>query len=124
MNGYHGYVFISRGKEFGHDVDFIVTALELGKEESLLLDIIERLKHHVSMWPLSFYALTQCKAPVSPQVSAVRTQGQFLSSPFKRRCCILANLSILAALPVITGQRTEVKMLRGIIGESSSEFYL
>ncbi|XP_053188991.1 DNA nucleotidylexotransferase [Scomber japonicus] len=35
-----------RGKEFGHDVDFIVTALELGKEESLLLDIIDRLKHH------------------------------------------------------------------------------
>ncbi|KAM7408208.1 hypothetical protein PAMA_002077 [Pampus argenteus] len=33
-----------RGKEFGHDVDFIVTALELGKEESLLLNVIDRLK--------------------------------------------------------------------------------
>ncbi|XP_044228923.1 DNA nucleotidylexotransferase isoform X3 [Thunnus albacares] len=33
-----------RGKEFGHDVDFIVTALETGTEESLLLNVIDRLK--------------------------------------------------------------------------------
>uniref|UniRef100_A0A673C511 DNA-directed DNA/RNA polymerase mu n=1 Tax=Sphaeramia orbicularis TaxID=375764 RepID=A0A673C511_9TELE len=33
-----------RGKEFGHDVDFIVTTPELGKEESLLPIIIDRLK--------------------------------------------------------------------------------
>ncbi|XP_027131757.1 DNA nucleotidylexotransferase [Larimichthys crocea] len=32
-----------RGKEFGHDVDFIVTTTELGKEESLLPRIIRRL---------------------------------------------------------------------------------
>ncbi|XP_042290198.1 DNA nucleotidylexotransferase [Thunnus maccoyii] len=33
-----------RGKEFGHDVDFIVTALETGTEDSLLLNVIDRLK--------------------------------------------------------------------------------
>ncbi|XP_072247530.1 DNA nucleotidylexotransferase [Leuresthes tenuis] len=33
-----------RGKEFGHDVDFIVTTPELGKEERLLADIIEGFK--------------------------------------------------------------------------------
>ncbi|XP_045926028.1 DNA nucleotidylexotransferase [Micropterus dolomieu] len=33
-----------REKEFGHDVDFIVTTPELGKEESLLPIIINRLK--------------------------------------------------------------------------------
>uniref|UniRef100_A0A672HGC2 DNA-directed DNA/RNA polymerase mu n=1 Tax=Salarias fasciatus TaxID=181472 RepID=A0A672HGC2_SALFA len=33
-----------RGKEFGHDVDFIVTTREPGKEEKLLTGIIERLK--------------------------------------------------------------------------------
>ncbi|XP_076599729.1 DNA nucleotidylexotransferase [Chaetodon auriga] len=33
-----------RGKEFGHDVDLIVTTPQLGKEESLLPSIINRLK--------------------------------------------------------------------------------
>uniref|UniRef100_A0A3Q2R089 DNA nucleotidylexotransferase n=1 Tax=Fundulus heteroclitus TaxID=8078 RepID=A0A3Q2R089_FUNHE len=33
-----------RGKEFGHDVDFIVTTAELGKEKSLLINIIDILK--------------------------------------------------------------------------------
>uniref|UniRef100_A0A3Q1I5L4 DNA nucleotidylexotransferase n=1 Tax=Anabas testudineus TaxID=64144 RepID=A0A3Q1I5L4_ANATE len=33
-----------RGKEFGHDVDFIVTTPEQGKEETLLPNIIDRLK--------------------------------------------------------------------------------
>ncbi|XP_029306047.1 DNA nucleotidylexotransferase [Cottoperca gobio] len=33
-----------RGKEFGHDVDFIVTTPELGKEDRLLLNIIDGLK--------------------------------------------------------------------------------
>ncbi|XP_039995503.1 DNA nucleotidylexotransferase isoform X2 [Xiphias gladius] len=33
-----------RGKEFGHDVDFIVTTPELGREKSLLPDIIDELK--------------------------------------------------------------------------------
>ncbi|XP_041803320.1 DNA nucleotidylexotransferase [Chelmon rostratus] len=33
-----------RGKEFGHDVDLIVTTPELGKEESLIPSIINRLK--------------------------------------------------------------------------------
>ncbi|XP_054456602.1 DNA nucleotidylexotransferase [Anoplopoma fimbria] len=33
-----------RGKEFGHDVDFIVTTPELGMEESLLCKIIAELK--------------------------------------------------------------------------------
>uniref|UniRef100_A0A671V0L5 DNA nucleotidylexotransferase n=1 Tax=Sparus aurata TaxID=8175 RepID=A0A671V0L5_SPAAU len=32
-----------RGKEFGHDVDFIVTTPELGKEKNLLPSIIKRL---------------------------------------------------------------------------------
>ncbi|XP_076025395.1 DNA nucleotidylexotransferase [Genypterus blacodes] len=34
----------SRGKEFGHDVDFILTTPELGMEEPLLLAVIDRLK--------------------------------------------------------------------------------
>ncbi|KAF7656099.1 hypothetical protein LDENG_00046170, partial [Lucifuga dentata] len=33
-----------RGKEFGHDVDFILTTPELGKEKSLLPNVIDRLK--------------------------------------------------------------------------------
>ncbi|XP_049456426.1 DNA nucleotidylexotransferase [Epinephelus fuscoguttatus] len=33
-----------RGKEFGHDVDFIVTTPVLGREETLLPDIIDELK--------------------------------------------------------------------------------
>ncbi|XP_037544145.1 DNA nucleotidylexotransferase [Nematolebias whitei] len=33
-----------RGKEFGHDVDFMVTTAELGREESLLPEVIDRLK--------------------------------------------------------------------------------
>ncbi|KAM4729499.1 DNA nucleotidylexotransferase [Anableps anableps] len=33
-----------RGKDFGHDVDFIVTTTEQGKEENLLIDIIDSLK--------------------------------------------------------------------------------
>ncbi|XP_068597237.1 DNA nucleotidylexotransferase [Brachionichthys hirsutus] len=32
-----------RGKEFGHDVDFIVTTPELGQEESLLRNLVDRL---------------------------------------------------------------------------------
>ncbi|CAB1413759.1 unnamed protein product [Pleuronectes platessa] len=38
-----------RGKEFGHDVDFIVTTPETGREKSLLPDIIDRFKQEVSM---------------------------------------------------------------------------
>uniref|UniRef100_A0A3Q3W361 DNA nucleotidylexotransferase n=1 Tax=Mola mola TaxID=94237 RepID=A0A3Q3W361_MOLML len=33
-----------RGKEFGHDVDFILTTLELGKEENLLQSVVRKLK--------------------------------------------------------------------------------
>ncbi|XP_042358609.1 DNA nucleotidylexotransferase isoform X2 [Plectropomus leopardus] len=33
-----------RGKEFGHDVDFIVTTTELGMEENLLNEVIDELK--------------------------------------------------------------------------------
>uniref|UniRef100_A0A3B4FC17 DNA-directed DNA/RNA polymerase mu n=1 Tax=Pundamilia nyererei TaxID=303518 RepID=A0A3B4FC17_9CICH len=33
-----------RGKDFGHDVDFIVTTPQLGKEERLLTSVIDRLK--------------------------------------------------------------------------------
>lgn len=42
------YVFICRGKEFGHDVDFILTTLELGKEENLLQSVVRKLKKQVS----------------------------------------------------------------------------
>ncbi|XP_010895307.2 DNA nucleotidylexotransferase isoform X2 [Esox lucius] len=33
-----------RGKEYGHDVDFLVTTPELGREEGLLLHVIDRLQ--------------------------------------------------------------------------------
>ncbi|KAM3834021.1 DNA nucleotidylexotransferase-like [Diretmus argenteus] len=33
-----------RGKEFGHDVDFLLTTTELGKEEGLLLSVLDRLR--------------------------------------------------------------------------------
>uniref|UniRef100_A0A8C7DBF3 DNA nucleotidylexotransferase n=1 Tax=Oncorhynchus kisutch TaxID=8019 RepID=A0A8C7DBF3_ONCKI len=33
-----------RGKEYGHDVDFLLTMPEMGKEEGLLLHVIDRLK--------------------------------------------------------------------------------
>lgn len=42
-------VFVSRGKEFGHDVDIIFTTLELGKEENLLLDVIKSLEKQVRL---------------------------------------------------------------------------
>lgn len=45
----NGSVFISRGKEFGHDVDIIFTTLELGMEENLLLAVIKSLEKQV--WP-------------------------------------------------------------------------
>ncbi|MEQ2204170.1 hypothetical protein XENOCAPTIV_009023 [Xenoophorus captivus] len=37
-----------RGKEIGHDVDFILTTPELGREESLLISVIDHLKKQVS----------------------------------------------------------------------------
>lgn len=40
-------VFISRGKEFGHDVDIIFTTLQLGMEENLLLAVIKSLEKQV-----------------------------------------------------------------------------
>lgn len=40
-------VFVSRGKEFGHDVDIIFTTLELGMEENLLLAVIKSLEKQV-----------------------------------------------------------------------------
>ncbi|XP_035461974.1 DNA nucleotidylexotransferase isoform X5 [Scophthalmus maximus] len=40
-----------RGKEFGHDVDFLVTTPELGREKSLLPDIIDRLKQDTESGP-------------------------------------------------------------------------
>ncbi|XP_041722248.2 DNA nucleotidylexotransferase-like [Coregonus clupeaformis] len=33
-----------RGKEYGHDVDFLLTMPEMGKEEGLLLHVIDRLR--------------------------------------------------------------------------------
>ncbi|KAK6328858.1 hypothetical protein J4Q44_G00008360 [Coregonus suidteri] len=33
-----------RGKEYGHDVDFLLTVPEMGKEEGLLLHVIDRLR--------------------------------------------------------------------------------
>lgn len=42
-------VFISRGKEFGHDVDIIFTTPELGKEENLLLDVIKSMEKQVRL---------------------------------------------------------------------------
>lgn len=43
----NGSVFISRGKEFGHDVDIIFTTLQLGMEENLLLAVIKSLEKQV-----------------------------------------------------------------------------
>lgn len=43
----NGCVLVSRGKEFGHDVDIILTTLEVGKEENLLLDVIKSLEKQV-----------------------------------------------------------------------------
>lgn len=52
-------VFISRGKEFGHDVDIIFTTLELGMEENLLLAVIKSLEKQVG--PKTFSAfVTVC----------------------------------------------------------------
>ncbi|KAJ8418014.1 hypothetical protein AAFF_G00137230 [Aldrovandia affinis] len=38
------YVMI-RGKEFGHDVDFLLTTPEIGREEGLLAQVISRFKY-------------------------------------------------------------------------------
>ncbi|XP_068423825.1 DNA nucleotidylexotransferase [Clinocottus analis] len=47
-----------RGKEFGHDVDFIVTTPELGSEESLLPKIIDRLKKQGILLYCDYHAST------------------------------------------------------------------
>ncbi|XP_075906214.1 DNA nucleotidylexotransferase isoform X2 [Nelusetta ayraudi] len=47
-----------RGKEFGHDVDFIVTTPELGKEENLLPSIISRLSHQGILLYSDYHAST------------------------------------------------------------------
>lgn len=53
---------VSRGKEFGHDVDFIVTTLELGMEKNLLLSIINRLTKQVSV-SFSVYTSEEAEPP-------------------------------------------------------------
>ncbi|CAL8361968.1 unnamed protein product [Boreogadus saida] len=44
----------SRGKEFGHDVDFLLSTPEQGKEETLLLSLVDSLRRQ----GFSFYAVT------------------------------------------------------------------
>lgn len=39
---------VPRGKEYGHDVDFLLTMPEMGKEEGLLLHVIDRLRDQVN----------------------------------------------------------------------------
>uniref|UniRef100_A0A8C3AV85 DNA-directed DNA/RNA polymerase mu n=1 Tax=Cyclopterus lumpus TaxID=8103 RepID=A0A8C3AV85_CYCLU len=48
----------SRGKEFGHDVDFIVTTPELGREESLLPEVIDGLKKQGILLYCDYHAST------------------------------------------------------------------
>ncbi|XP_028278639.1 DNA nucleotidylexotransferase-like isoform X1 [Parambassis ranga] len=54
-----------RGKEFGHDVDFIVTTPEVGREDRLLTDIIESLKQQGILLYCDYQASTfdQSKLP-------------------------------------------------------------
>uniref|UniRef100_A0A667ZV34 DNA-directed DNA/RNA polymerase mu n=1 Tax=Myripristis murdjan TaxID=586833 RepID=A0A667ZV34_9TELE len=47
-----------RGKEFGHDVDYLLTTPELGKEEALLLSVIDRLKHQSILLYCDYQAST------------------------------------------------------------------
>uniref|UniRef100_A0A8C3ATW8 DNA-directed DNA/RNA polymerase mu n=1 Tax=Cyclopterus lumpus TaxID=8103 RepID=A0A8C3ATW8_CYCLU len=47
-----------RGKEFGHDVDFIVTTPELGREESLLPEVIDGLKKQGILLYCDYHAST------------------------------------------------------------------
>ncbi|XP_071337403.1 DNA nucleotidylexotransferase isoform X3 [Trachinotus anak] len=47
-----------RGKEFGHDVDFIVTTPELGRETSLLPDVIDRLTQQGILLYWDYHAST------------------------------------------------------------------
>lgn len=60
-------MFILRGKEFGHDVDFIVTTPELGKEENLLPHIITGLSEQVSV---CFFFLLGCNKAVDPKLAS------------------------------------------------------
>ena len=39
---------LSRGKEFGHDVDFLLSTPEQHKEETLLLSLVDSLRRQVS----------------------------------------------------------------------------
>ncbi|KAM4607582.1 DNA nucleotidylexotransferase [Polymixia lowei] len=47
-----------RGKEFGHDVDFILTTPEQGKEEALLVSVIDRLRHQGILLYCDYHAST------------------------------------------------------------------
>uniref|UniRef100_A0A665UFS4 DNA nucleotidylexotransferase n=1 Tax=Echeneis naucrates TaxID=173247 RepID=A0A665UFS4_ECHNA len=47
-----------RGKEFGHDVDFLVTTPELGRERSLLPDVIDELKKKGFLLYCDYHAST------------------------------------------------------------------
>lgn len=63
-------MFILRGKEFGHDVDFLVTTPELGKEENLLPSIITGLSDQVSVHVCVFLFLLGCNEAVDPRLAS------------------------------------------------------
>ena len=49
-------LLLSRGKEFGHDVDFLLSTPEQGKEETLLLSLVDSLRRQVrSRWDTVWY---------------------------------------------------------------------
>lgn len=47
VNILHVFVYVHRGKEFGHDVDFLLTVPGPGKEVGLLPAMIDQLRSQV-----------------------------------------------------------------------------
>uniref|UniRef100_A0AAY5KJA0 BRCT domain-containing protein n=1 Tax=Esox lucius TaxID=8010 RepID=A0AAY5KJA0_ESOLU len=52
-----------RGKEYGHDVDFLVTTPELGREEGLLLHVIDRLQDQLTLTVESRFSTPMPSSP-------------------------------------------------------------
>uniref|UniRef100_A0A672HG64 DNA-directed DNA/RNA polymerase mu n=1 Tax=Salarias fasciatus TaxID=181472 RepID=A0A672HG64_SALFA len=78
-----------RGKEFGHDVDFIVTTREPGKEEKLLTGIIERLKQQVSTL---FGLLLYCEYNASTFDMVKLPSHQFEAMDHFAKCFLIVRL--------------------------------
>ncbi|XP_028460091.1 DNA nucleotidylexotransferase isoform X3 [Perca flavescens] len=81
-----------RGKEFGHDVDFIVTTPELGKEKSLLPNIINGLKKQQFERDLRRFARVKQQMILDNHCLYDKTKKEFLAATTEKD--IFAHLGL------------------------------